>query len=255
VDEALVTELESAIADTGALVVRIQRYRRGLDAEGAALLAGALALGDAARRLHRRGRLAAAEVEHLLAEARGLAGRMRGLLAAVQAAPEYAAAVAAHAAGDQTTLARLLPAIFAGLDRATRAIPLYAPVAWRRRGRPRPAAEVAGEVVRLRDEGLEAEGDDLSPGADPALPAVVLRAEAPEDEPVLLRFAPGAVALPVFRLADTGERLVYTPRLRAAFTVVRLPADELEASPVDWERHRGEIVQALAAARCTIETG
>ena len=117
-DEGLVTELESAIADSGALVVRAQKYRRGAGPEGAALLGAALALGDEARRLHRRDALDAAAAAPLLAEARALAERLQALLAEVRAGVDYRAAVVAHRAGDRATLVRLLPAIFAGLEPA-----------------------------------------------------------------------------------------------------------------------------------------
>src|SRR5437870_2399153 len=99
-DEALVGELEAAVADTGALLVRAQKYRRGAGPEGSALAREALALGDAARRLHRRDALDAAAATRLLDEAHALAARLRALIAAVREAPEYRAAVAAHAAGD-----------------------------------------------------------------------------------------------------------------------------------------------------------
>src|SRR5439155_1551428 len=110
VDEGLVTELESAIADTGALVVCAQKYRRGTGPEGAALLGAALALGDEARRLHRRDALDAAGAARLLAEARALAERPRALLAEVRAGADYRAAVAGHRAGGRARLARLRPA-------------------------------------------------------------------------------------------------------------------------------------------------
>ena len=66
------TELESAIADTGALLVQVQKYRRGTEPEGAALARDAMALGDAARRLHRRDALETAAVTALMAEAHAL---------------------------------------------------------------------------------------------------------------------------------------------------------------------------------------
>src|SRR5206468_3705568 len=92
----------------------------------------ALALGDEARRLHRRDALDAAGAARLLAEARALAERLRALLDEVRAGPDYRAAVAAHRAGDRAALARLLPAIFAGLELApAHAARLPAPVALR----------------------------------------------------------------------------------------------------------------------------
>src|SRR2546430_17211813 len=52
VDEAVVNELEAAIADIGALLVRVRKYRRGQTGAGATLLDEALALRDPAPRLH-----------------------------------------------------------------------------------------------------------------------------------------------------------------------------------------------------------
>src|SRR2546428_12967387 len=117
-DEGLVTQLESAIADTGALVLRAQKYRRGAGPEGAALLGAALALGDEARRLHRRDALDAAAAAHLLAGARALAERLQALLAEVRAGVDYRPAVVAHPAGDRATLVRLLAATLPGLSPA-----------------------------------------------------------------------------------------------------------------------------------------
>src|SRR2546428_788802 len=51
VDEAVVNELEAAIADIGGLLVRVRKYRRGQTGAGATLLDEALALGDRARPL------------------------------------------------------------------------------------------------------------------------------------------------------------------------------------------------------------
>src|SRR5439155_25133075 len=102
--------------------------RRGAGPEGAALLGAALALGDEARRLHRRDALDAAGAARLLAEARALAERLRALLDEVRAGPDYPAAVAAHRAAERAALARPLPAIFPGLERPPApADPLAAP--------------------------------------------------------------------------------------------------------------------------------
>ena len=252
-DEALVTELESAIADAGALLVRAQKYKRAAGPEGVALAREALSLGDAARRLHRQGTLDAAAASRLLAEARALATRLGALIVAVHADAGYRAAVAAHAAGDHGALARLLPLIFAGLETA-RAPELFTPVAWLRRGRLRPVEDLVAEAVTVRSEGLSAEGDDLSPGADPELPAVVLSDYPPPDEPVLLRFPPGTVPPSLHRLVASGEILVHVPRLRAPVEVLlagRLALDEqlrVEISPAEWEQHRETLAAALGAA-------
>jgi hypothetical protein len=258
VDEARVTELETAIADTGALLVRLQKYARAARPEALALGREAMALGDAARRLHRRGQLDDHAVTTLLHEARGLAARLRTFLADVRTTPEYQAAVAAHVAGDQRTLARVAPAVFAGLE-VTDAATLFVPVAWVRRGRVRPVADVVADVVHARDDGLAPEGDDLTPGADDALPAVVFAAEPPADEPVLLRVATAALPT-VFRLTDTGEHVVYArcvPLRNLTVTLAtELGEDEqrrVEIRPADWTRWRAALAAALAAASVPVD--
>ncbi len=250
-DERLVTDLEAAIADAGMLLVRAQKYRRGAGPEGAALLHDALGLGDAARRLGRRGALDAAAATVLLAEAQALGERVRTLLGGVQAEPAYQAAVAAHAAGDQAALARLVPAVFHNLEPVSSPPALYCTVTWRRRNRPRPATEIVTEVQRTGADGLAAEGDDLSPGADPAIPAVMFEGDLPLDEPVVLRVAAGALPLPVYRLLDAGQYLVYAPRVRPRFEVLlatALDATALESAPVDYARYRVELAAAFGAA-------
>ena len=260
-DEGLVTELESAIADAGALVVRAQKYRRGAGPEGAALLGAALALGDEARRLHRRDALDAAGTARLLAEARALAERLRALLDEVRAGPDYRAAVAAHRAGDRAALARLLPAIFAGLEPAPAPADLFAALAWLRRGRLRLAEDVVAEVLAARTEGLAGEGDDLSPGADPELPAVTLRSDALPTEPLVLRLPAAALPAPVLRLVESGDYLVHAARLPAPVALrlaARLETDEdlrVELAPADYARWRDAVARALAAAGVPVEAG
>src|SRR2546430_9480684 len=205
VDEAVVGEPEAAIADVGALLVRVRKYRRGQTGAGATLLDEALALGDRARRLHRHEALDPAAARALLSEAEALATRGRELLSGVRAAPEYRAAIVAHAAGDVTALATALPAIFVGLEAVAGPPDLFYPLAWQRRAKPRPVADVVAEVKRCLDEGLTAEGDDVAPGTDPELPAVVLHGEAPPHEPVVLRCAAAVCGPPIYPLPDTGE--------------------------------------------------
>jgi len=254
VDEALVSELESAIADNGALVVRAQKYRRGAGPEGAALLRAALALGDEARRLHRREALDAAAAGRLLADSRALTARLRALIAEIRAGGDYRAALAAYRAGDRPALARLLPEIFAGLEVTSAPDELFAALACLRRGRLRPAADVVAEVLSARVEGLAGEGDDLSPGADADLPAVTLRAEAPADESLVLRVPGAALPAPLLRLVESGEYLVHVARLPVP-GAVRLASQfaseedlRLELAPADYARWRDAVARALGAA-------
>lgn len=254
------TELEAAIADTGALLVRAQKYRRGSGPDGATLARQALALGDTARRLHRRDTLDASAAGALLAEARALADALRDFVAEVQRTAEYRAAVAAHAAGDRTTLVRLLPTIFAGLERASEGVDLFLPIPWLRRGRLRPPADVAAEIDAARTAGVPAEGDDVSPGADAALPAVAVMASPPPDDPVVLRVPADARVGPLFRLSDSGDLVVHTARLVVPTAIARiaerLQLDEqlrVEIDPEAWMHWRTELADALAAAGVPVE--
>ena len=256
-NEVRVGELEAAIADLGTLLVRLEKYRRGSDSEGTALRREALALGDGARRLHRRDALDGTAAEGLLAQVEALAGRLHALLAAIRTDGDYRAAVAAHAAGDQPALARLLPAIFDGLEPATLPSALFHGLPWRRRGRVRPAVELGAEVVRAREEGLLAEGDDLSPGVDPELTAVQLQGAPSGEAPLVLRLRAAAMPAPAYRLAHTGDYLAFVPRLRAPFDVLlatEVPPDEVDVAPSDYRRYRDELSARLAAAGVQLET-
>jgi hypothetical protein len=255
VDDRTVTELETAIADAGALLVRAGRYTRGAGPEGRALLRDAQALGDTARRLHHRDTLDADTARALGAEAAALAGRVRALLAAVEASTEYRAAVAAHAAGDQAALGRVIGAVFADVEPVATPAALWTHVAWLRRGRPRGADDVVAEIRDRMHAGFPAEGDDLGPGADARLPAVVLAAEPPADEPVAVRIDGTAVRVPFYRVTSTGELLAYTPRLVAPLTV-RLAVEPPEDQPrleVDFGAWRAALAAALAAAGVAVD--
>ena len=250
-DERAVSELEAAIADTGSLLVRLQKYRRGAEVDGVALQRDAMALGDRARRLSRSGRLDAATTAELHAAVGRVVERARALLAGVQATADYRAAVAAHAAGDQAMLGRTLPAIFAGIATVEPPPALVHTLTWRRRNRPRPAAELVAEIAALRTDGLPGVGDDLAAGVDPMLPAVVLESEPAPDEPAVLRLATATLGVPVYQLEATGEHLVYAARLRAPFTVVlarTLDPEAVESTPLDYQRWRAGIADAMTAA-------
>jgi hypothetical protein len=255
VDEQVVTRLETTIADTGALLVRLRKYRDGNGPETETLFRSAMRLGDEARRLHHREALDGAAAERLLADAQALVGELQRFLTRIHHGPAYRAAVAAHAAGDQAALAEALPAVFAGLEPVAAPPDLYAAVAWRRRGRPRPALEVAAEIARLEADGLVPEGDDLTPGTDPELPAVGLQDTPPADEAVVLRLAAGTIPLRVYRLAEIGDYLVYGRRVRVPLAV-RLaagPGEAQERLELDFAAYRAALASTLTAAGIAVE--
>ncbi len=254
-EEPAGSALEVAIADAGQLLVELEKFRMPEAGAAADLRAAALALGGRARRMHRSGTLDDAAAARLLREAEALVVQAREQLRHLRNAPTFRAAVTAHRDGDCTTLARLLPILFTGLEHVPQPPVLFHVPTWLRRNRPRPAGDVATEVAHLRDQGLAATGDAHSPGSDPDLPAVMLLAQEPVADPILLRFAPGALPPAVFRLEDGGEHLVHVPQLRAPFTIVVpecLDAGELGDVVLDHVRYRGELLEALARAHLAV---
>jgi hypothetical protein len=241
--------LEETIADAGALLVQLNKFRAGA-ASHTRLLADTMALGDRARRHLRAQALDAATDAELAREATALRDRVQSALDDVRSSPAYGEAVAAHGVADYATLARLLPAIFTGL----RVVPVpaalwYAPP-WQRRSRPRPASEMAAAILRLATDGLEPDADPLAPGLDPELPAVPLDEDASVADPVLLRWRHDDLPPSVFRLDDSGALLVHVTRLTAPFAVVlpeTLDDDELGEVSIDHPRYRAELLAALAA--------
>jgi len=87
------------------------------------------------------------------------------------------------------------------------------------------------------------------------MPAVKSLALPKDMDNVILRFGAGTVGEPVYRVGDTGEFLVYVPRLRAPFTVVlrrTLEAEDDEGA-ADFPAWRAALAGALTTAGIGIE--
>jgi hypothetical protein len=242
------TRLEVCIADAGALLVQLGRYRARDGAAVAALRPAAMALGDRARRAHHDGTLAAV-AEALLADAEGLVARLREALTAIRSGPEHAAARAAVRMGDRAAIAAAIEKLFADVEVVAHPPTLQQAVPWFRRSRALPPDAVAATIAGIATEGFALDGDDLAPGRDPDLPAAVLLPVVPPGDPVALRVEAVHLPAPLVRLADGDEHLIHGPPLVVPITIVvreRLDDDELETTPVDYPRWRDALVTALA---------
>jgi hypothetical protein len=247
VDDAVVA-LEEAIADLGTLLVEMDKFRARATSDATALRAACLAIGDRARHAHRHGTLDDALARPLAAEAADARARLVGWLAAIRASAAYARAVDALAGGDSTALRSALPALFDGVAVVAPPAVLFHPVPWQRRGRPRPAGEIADELERWRAEGLPGERDPGAPGVDPALPGVVLQPAPPVGAPVYVAVSGNARPPWVLELAGSGDLVVPGERWRTAFAVaLALPEDDLDAWVLDPLAFRSELEAALAA--------
>ncbi len=242
------TRLEVCIADAGALLVQLGRYRARDGAAVAGLRPAALALGDRARRAHHDGTLAAV-ADALLADAEGLVAGLREALRAIRSGPEHAAARAAVRLGDRAAIAAAIERLFADVEVVARPPALQQSVPWFRRSRALPPDAVAAAIADIASDGFTPDGDDLAPGRDPELPATVLLPAARVGDPVALRVEAVHLPAPLIRLADGDEHLVHGPPLVVPVTIVvreRLDEDELETTPVDYPRWRDAVLAALA---------
>jgi hypothetical protein len=245
VHDDLVNALEHAIAELGTLLVELDKFRA--DDEAQALRSACFAIGDRARRAHRHGALEAALAHELSTDAATARGALEAKLGAIRSSALYREAVAALGRDDLDRLRHLLPALFAGASVRAPSPELVHPVAWQRRGRPRPAAEIAAELADWYADGIPGDGDPAAPGVDPALPGVSLHPAAPDGAPLHLAIAPGAAAW-VLSLDATGDVVAPGARRRLPFTVVLAdPDDELDAWTLDPAAYRADLAAALAA--------
>jgi hypothetical protein len=245
VDDDVVNALEHAIADLGSLLVQVEKFR--VDDEAVALRAACLGIGDRARRAHRHGTLDATLATELSADAGAARAALAAWLDALRASSRYGRAVSALTAGDDDTLRDALPALFAGVTVRSPSPPLFHPVPWQRRGRPRPATEIADELAAWRADGIPGDGDPASPGVDPALPGVQLSTAPPDGAPTHLAIPAGAAPW-MLSLDATGDAVVPGARRRLPFTVVLADADDdVDAWALDPVGFRRELAAALAA--------
>jgi len=243
--------LEQSLADCGLALVELDKFRAAHGDDVAALRTRALTIGHRARRLHRdRGLDHPTAENQLLADALAVRTGLRQAVRRLRTSPDFRAAVEAHRSGHHTQLATLLPALFDGLEFVPTPPALFHPIPWLRRNRPRPPADIAADILHLRDHGLEADTDALAPGLDPDLPAVPLAAVAGGGDPVILRFHPGSLPPVVFRLHPAERFLAHVAPLRAPFVVLvpeALDPDELGEISVDHPRYRERLLDAFAA--------
>ena len=233
-DDPVVNALESAVADLGTLLVQMEKFRAARDDEARILRAGVLALGDRARRAHHEGTLDAGLARALAEEAAAARVALTGWLARTRGGPAYRAAVAALGADDRPRLAGLLAELFDDTAAVPPPAMLHHPIAWQRRGRPRPATDIAADLARLLRNGLPGDDDAEAPGIDPELPGVVLRPAPPLGDPAYVAIEGATVPSPVLALATTGDVVVPGARLRVPFRVVLAAPDDDDADADAW---------------------
>ena len=204
--------VEQQVTEIGTLARLASRYRHARETGGAAALQDGLVLAAEARRLYRMAPLDVGAVDLLAARCRHLAERLRDLVNAARTTPTYREAAEAWSAGDAATLARLVPAVFTDLVKATPLRPLYRGIALTVRGnRLRSASEIAQELAQLRTTGIPADEEADGPGVDETLRAVALVDDWTRLEvPFAIRIEAAGASLPIFRVADSGELLVHT---------------------------------------------
>lgn len=248
-DDDVITALEEAIADLGGLLVQMDKFRAVHTVDARALRTVCLAIGDRARRAHRHGQLDPALARELSGDAGAARVALTAWLAGVRASKPYQDAVAALARADDRPLQDALLALYDGVAVVAPPEALFHPVAWQRRGRPRPADEVARELVRLRQVGFPGDRDPDAPGVDPSLPGIVLLSLPPSGAPIYLAVRGSARPPWVLALAATGDLVAPGAQVVLQFSAVLAdPEDaDLDAWALDPVAHRSALEIALRA--------
>jgi len=255
VDDDVVSALEESIADLGTLLVQMDKFRAAEAADARALRTACLGIGDRARRAHRHGMLDAALASEIGADAGTARAALERWLADVRTSPVYRRAVEAFDGGDSDGLGASLGELYAGAVVTDPPPVLFHPVAWQRRGRPRPAMDVADELARLRDDGLPSESDVATAGVDPALPGVILQPARPPGAPIYVTLRHDARPSWVLALSASGDLIVPGARFHTPFAVglAEVDEDELDAWTLDPATYRRELAAALVARAVPID--
>ncbi|HXJ34744.1 MAG TPA: hypothetical protein VMS22_11990 [Candidatus Eisenbacteria bacterium] len=244
-DDDVASRLEEAVAELGTLLLQMEKFAAGRGGDAAALRAASLSIGDRARRAHRHGVLDPALAGALLADAEASRTGLEAWLAGARGSASYRAAAAAVAGGDRDAVARAIVDVFDGAAVAPPPDALYHPVTWQRRGRPRPAADIAAGVAELRRSGLVGENDPAAFGVDPALPAVVLHRAPPQGAPLALVLRGAALPAWVMTLPVTDDVFVPGARFVTPFAVALAAlGDDID----DWVLDPEELQRSLRAA-------
>ena len=249
--------LEGAVAELGALYGAAKIFRPLQARAEAELLPQISALGARLRGLLRRAQLTESEIDEAAREILAIGSEWRLHLESVHASAVYREAVDALAADRQDDLARLLPAIFADLQLLRPAPTIYlgtSPSSGRRRPGSSPflrPAECAAHILEVLTNGIvpEQAGGEWWEHELPFLAAANTAARL--DTPIALQLAAADVRVAVFTAADDPGLRIFTPRLRAPFSII-LAADAgdewWEAYDDSYASFRDGLCDALRAA-------
>jgi hypothetical protein len=240
----VVGELEAAITAAGTLLVWAEKYRHADPNALPSSRRRLLELADRARRLARTGALGGTTASDVLRDVHEANQGLRGGIDAVRSSATYRGAVDAYASGNAVVLLDLLPRIFADLRAAPPPAAAFWTPTWQHRGRPLPVERVVEDLVGIREDGIRAFGDDLVPGVDPALPAILMSIDPHSGVPLAIRYDGAVLPTPCLYLGD--DQLVFpVERLRLPFTVVlAAPGEPLD----EWLADGPAYLEALAVA-------
>ncbi len=249
--------LDTAHAELGDLYVLARRFRALRDDADRDLLAKITDLGLQLRKLCRHAELTEATIEEHARQVQSVRREWLDRIDAVKDSAPYRAASAAYEANAQQELARVLPAVVAGIEIVDPVPDLYFGV---RVSRPRrgPGSPPFVDSATCVERVLERVRDGLQPPADDELGfAHLTPGEDPEslDSPVSLRLAPSASSPALFRSTDDFDLHVYTPSLAGPFT----PALCLEFEDPWWrtndesyEEFRQRVAEGLGERGCDV---
>ena len=232
--------LEAAQAELGTLYVVARGFTALHTRAEAELLPQLASLASRLRRLVRTSDLTDNEIDAAAREISALRTRWRAELEEVHASTVYQRALAAVAADRQDEIASVIPQVLAGLHLVRPAPPLYFPVS-PSSGRRRPgaspflsAAECADSILHIVTDGYEPESGG-NEWWERELPSIgCADSAAALETPIMLRVDASDVHVAVFGVGDDPGFRIFSPQMRAPFSIV------LEADATDewWEAYQ-----------------
>ena len=241
--------IEARIVAIGEFLEIARRYRP-LAAESESLYRTAARIGAAVRKASRAPGEPPAGLAALEQELESALEQPRRALADLLASPRYRALLESLAAGNRAQVSRLVGELFADVEPATLAGPLYFPLA-AKRGEGVLEPEAAAEAIqRMSVDGIEPQPGPGVGGDASVRPIRFFEGSSGIDAAILVIVAGESVTEPAFRAPEMGELLVSAERLRVPFEVglrSQSPDDWLEVRAGGYLQYRERCRELLVA--------
>jgi hypothetical protein len=211
------------------------------------------------RRVRRANRPASAGIDdpaELEREIGSITESARAMLADFLASPRYRELIAALDREDVAETSRLIMDVFADIEPATPAGPLYLPLSAKRGESALEPDAGAEKIARMARDGIEPQHGPGVGGDANVHPIRFYEGVSGIDVAILIVVSSSAVRQPAFRARPLDELLIYVRRLEVPLSAalrVHSPDDWLELRAGGYAEYREKCRQALTARGITVE--